>query len=134
MNARNFVIASAVIEIATAVALMAVPEAVARLLLGVELSASGVAVARIAAFGLLSLGIACWPRGANAAPAAVLGLFVYNLLAAFYLGYLRVGGGFSGYLLWPACALHAVLTLLFVRPACAVLFRHTPDAASQEQR
>jgi hypothetical protein len=117
MNARMLVITSAVIEIATAVALMAIPEAVARLLLGVELSSGGIAVARIAAFGLLSLAIACWPHRDDLTPAAVLALFVYNLLAAFYLGYLRVGGGFSGYLLWPACVVHALLTALMVRPA-----------------
>ncbi len=121
MTTRNFVIVSAAIEIATAVALMAVPEVVARLLLGVELPASGVAVARIAALALLSLGIACWPRGGNAASSAVAALFVYNLLAAVYLGYLRAGGVFFGHLLWPACGLHAWLTLLLARPAYAAL-------------
>jgi hypothetical protein len=35
-------------------------------------------------------------------------LFIYNLLAAPYLGYLRVEGGFVSYLLWPACVLHVL--------------------------
>ncbi|MGB8771477.1 MAG: hypothetical protein WCC92_17825 [Candidatus Korobacteraceae bacterium] len=108
---------SAAIESATGVALIAVPDAVARLLLGTGLDGSGIAVARLAGLGLLSLGLACWPRGEEATAQAIRALFTYNLLAALYLGYLRVGGGFVSYLLWPACALHAVLTILLARPA-----------------
>ncbi len=121
MTTKTLLMASAAIEMATAVALMAAPEVVARLLLGAELSGAGIAVARIASFGLLSLGIACWPRRDSLAASAVVGLFVYNLLAALYLGYLRVGGGFAGDLLWPACAIHALLTFLFARPAYVAL-------------
>ena len=97
--------------------MIAVPDFVARLLLGAGLSASGMAVARLAGFGLLALGLACWPTADDATPSAVRALFAYNLLAALYLGYLRVGGGFVAFLLWPACALHAVLALLLARPA-----------------
>ncbi len=104
---------SAAIEAATGVALIAVPDLVARVLLGAGLSVSGVAVARVAGFGLLALGIACWPGGDDATPRTTRALFVYNLLAGLYLGYLRVGGGFAGLLLWPACALHVVLGVLF---------------------
>ncbi len=104
---------SAAIEAATGVALIAAPDLVARILLGTGLSGSGVAVARVAGVGLLALGIACWPGGDDATPHATRALFVYNLLAGLYLGYLRVGGGFTGFLLWPACALHVVLGVLF---------------------
>ena len=105
------------IEAATGVALIVAPEFVARLLLGTELSRGGVAVARVAAFGLLSLAVACWPRGTVADTQAVRALFVYNLLAGLYLGYLRVSAGFIAYLLWPACVLHVLLALLLARPA-----------------
>ena len=108
---------SAAIEAATGVALIAAPDFVARVLLGVGLSDSGVAVGRVAGFGLLSLGLACCPTADDATPSAVRALFAYNLLAALYLGYLRAGGEFVAFLLWPACALHAVLALLFARPA-----------------
>jgi hypothetical protein len=109
---------SGAIEAATAVALIFVPEFVVRLILGTELSGTGVAVARVAGFGLLSLAVACWPNGnvSNNTP-AIRALFVYNLLAGVYLGYLRVGGAFAGYLLWPACVLHVLLALLLARPA-----------------
>ena len=117
MTTRTLIMLSAVIEAATGVALIAAPGFVARVLLGASLSDSGVAVGRLAGLALLSLALACWPDWNNASPQAIRALFTYNLLAALYLGYLRVGGGFVSYLLWPACALHAVLTLLLVRPA-----------------
>lgn len=108
---------SAAIEAGTGIALIAVPDLVARLLLGTELSISGVVVARVAGFGLLSLAIACWPYADGASIASVRGLFVYNLLAAIYFAY--VGGAriFFTYLLWAACALHGLLALLMVRAA-----------------
>ena len=37
----------------------------------------------------------------------------YNLLVTAYLVYLGLGGALVGILLWPAIAIHAVLTLLF---------------------
>src|SRR5271166_681690 len=117
MIIRTLVRLSASIEAATGVALIAVPDFVAGLLLGAGLSDSGIAVGRVAGFALLSLGLACWPTAEDATPSAVRALFAYNLLAALYLGYLRVSGEFVAFLLWPACALHAVLALLFARPA-----------------
>ena|SRR5271167_3065311 len=117
MTTRTLARLSATIEAATGVALIAVPDLVARVLLGVGLSDSGVAVARIAGFGLLALGLASWPTAGDATPSTVRALFAYNLLAALYLGYLRVSGEFVAFLLWPACALHAVVALLLARPA-----------------
>ena len=121
MTTRMLVRISAAIEAATGVALLVVPDFVARLLLGAELSASGIAVARVAGFGLLSLAIASWPDGDDPFQPATRALFVYNLLAGLSLGYLRVSGGFSGFLLWPACAVHLVLAVLFARPAFRTL-------------
>ena len=40
---------------------------------------------------------------------------IYNLLATIYLLYLGVGGKLVGTLLWPAVALHAILTILLTR-------------------
>lgn len=108
---------SAAIEGATAIAIILNAEFVFQLVLGTGLSSAGIAVARVAAFGLLALAIACWPSGRTLSGQAVRALFVYNLLAGLYLGYLRVAGEFAGYLLWPACFLHVVLALLLARPA-----------------
>lgn len=119
MTTSRLVMLSAAIETATGIALIADPGLVARVLLGTGLSSSGIAVGRVAGFGLLSLGLACWPSGDDATASATRALFIYNLLAALYLGYLRVGGGFVSYLLWPACVVHALLALLLARPAYA---------------
>jgi hypothetical protein len=121
MKTRTLEMVSAAIEIATGLALFAVPDLVARVLLGAELSDSGLAVARLAGCGLLSLGLACWPGRDEPTTQATRALFVYNLLAGLYLGYLRVGGGFVGFLLWPACALHIVFAILLARPAYQAL-------------
>lgn len=112
MRTRVLVVLSVGIEIATGVALIAVPGFAGRALLGADLPAAGIAVARLAGLGLFSLGIACWPGGNETTPQAARALFIYNLLAALYLGYLRAGAGFVSYLLWPACVLHALLTIL----------------------
>ena len=117
MKTRMTMMLSSAIELATGLGLLAVPDLVARVLLGTALSDIGIAVARLAGCGLLSLGLACWPNGNEPAPNATRALFTYNLLAGFYLGYLRLGGGFVSFLLWPACAVHVMLALLLARPA-----------------
>ena len=116
MTTRTLLRLSAGLETVTGIALIALPDLVARLLLGTGLSGSGIAVARVGGFGLLSLGFACWPGWDEVTAGAIRALFTYNLLAALYLGYLRVGGGFDGFLLWPASILHALLALLMARP------------------
>jgi hypothetical protein len=109
--------ASSVIEIVTGVVLFIVPSLVARLLLGTDLSPAGDAVGRVAGFGLLSLGTACWPRPQETVhPNAPLrGLLIYNVLATLFFVYLGLRGDMRGVLLWPAAALHGVLAVLIAR-------------------
>jgi hypothetical protein len=110
---------SAAIEATTGLSLIAFPSVVGRLLLGAGLADSGVAVARLTGIALLCLALACWPSGDDATQPTVRALLSYNLLAALYLGYLRIGGGFVSYLLLSAFAVHALLALLLLRPAHA---------------
>jgi hypothetical protein len=42
-------------------------------------------------------------------------LLAFSLLSAFYLIYLGIGSRLIGPLLWPAAALHAVLTIILFR-------------------
>lgn len=114
MKTSTVVMFSAGLETATGLALIVVPALVGRVLLEQELSSAGVAVARVAGLGLLSLGLACWPGREGVPPPVSRALLTYNLLAALYLGYLRIGAGFVSYILLPAAALHAVLTILLV--------------------
>ena len=119
MTTKALVMVSSTIEAATGLALIIDPELVARILLGTDLLGGGIAVSRVAGAALLALGLACWPGKDDATAQTTCALFLYNFLAAIYLGYLRAGGGFVSYLLWPVCALHALLALLLARPAYA---------------
>jgi hypothetical protein len=112
MRTRSLVVLSAGIEMATGFALIAAPGFVGRALLRADLPAAGIAVARVAGLGLLSLRLACWPGSSETTPQATRALLIYNALVALYLGYLRAAAGFVSYLLWPACGLHALLTIL----------------------
>jgi hypothetical protein len=97
---------SVTVETLTSAALLAVPSLVARLLLGVELSASGTAMARVCAIALFSLSLT----------ASGPGLFAYNALVTIYLFFLRLRG-FSGVLLLPVAFFHMLMTVLLLRGA-----------------
>ena len=70
-----------------------------------------------AAIALLGLALATWPMsGATSHLASsVRALLAYNVLAAVYLLYVGIDGQLTGILLWPAIALHAILTILLGR-------------------
>jgi hypothetical protein len=99
-------ISAAVGEAATGLALLIVPSLVGQLLLGKELTGVAIPVARVAGLALIALGITCWP-----APPLV-GILTYCALVTLYLAYLGLVGGLIGVLLWPAVALHVVLSIL----------------------
>jgi hypothetical protein len=98
-------------EVATGVALLAVPSFVGRLLLGEELTGAAVAVARVAGIALIALGVACWPGK------AVIGMLCYSAAVALYLAYGGLAGTFGGVLLWPAVVLHVILAALLIGAA-----------------
>jgi hypothetical protein len=114
---KRLLIVAAVLEGMTGLALMTSPPLVGRLLLDAELSGAGAAVGRVAGLALLVLGIACWP-GRN--PAGMLipaarAMLTYNALVTCYLVFLGISGQFAGVLLWPAAAVHGLITLLLLR-------------------
>ena len=108
---RTLLALGAVLEATTGLALLVRPPLLVRLLLGVEITATGVVMSRFAGIALIALGLACWPS--NLPRRALCGMLTYNSLAALYLIYLGLGGDRSGILLWPAAVLHAVLASLF---------------------
>lgn len=117
-SAMNRLLAlTAAIEAATGLALMAAPAVVVRLLLGGEISGASIPLGRVGGLGLLSLAMACWPRrdaAGDTAP-ALRAMLTYNALVALYLLSLGIGGEWVGPLLWPAMALHGILSLLLAR-------------------
>ena len=98
---------AAVAEVATGIALIVVPSLLIKLLFGANIAGISIVTSQFAGLALLSLGVACWPRGS-----ALSGMLTYSALATVGLLYLAVGGKWNGLLLWPAVVLHAALTLL----------------------
>jgi hypothetical protein len=93
-------------EIATGLALFAVPSLVGRLLLGEGLTGIAIPVARVAGIALVALGVACWPG------TPIAGMLTYTVAVALYLAYVGLVGGASSLLLWPAVAVHTALAVL----------------------
>lgn len=116
MTRRSVLAASAVLEIATGLGLMVAPAVVVRLLLGAGGSDQPMALGRVAGIAMLALGFACWPnaRIADDRGPALRAMVTYNLLITLYLAYLGVAH-LAGPLLWPAVAIHVVLTVGLIR-------------------
>ena len=106
---RRVLVFAAVAEAATGLALVLAPSLVGRLLLGADSTGVAVPVARVAGLGLIGLGVACWPGP------PILGMLLYSGAVTLYLAWLGLAAGLGGPLLWPAVALHAVLSVLLLR-------------------
>ncbi len=106
---KKVLIFAAVAEAATGLALLLIPSVVAQLLLGSELTGVGIPVARVTGIALIALGIACWPGP------PLIGMLTYSSLVTLYLAYIGFADGLNGVLLWPAVALHVVLSILLGR-------------------
>ena len=110
VGTQKVLVFAAVAEAVTGLALLVVPSLVGRLLLGEELAGVAIPVARVFGIALVALGFACWPGTPR------VGMLAYSGAVALYLAWLGFAGGFAGPLLWPAVALHAILTALLIRP------------------
>jgi hypothetical protein len=120
---KKLLVLAAVAEAAMGVALVVDPSLVTYLLLGANLTglegpaAVGVVIGRVTGIALIALGVSCWPGST-----ALFGMLTYGVLMTLYLAALGLGGMWVGVLLWPAVALHAVLSVLLAR----VWWRHRP--------
>jgi hypothetical protein len=103
---KKILVFASVGEGATGLALLIVPSLVGQLLLGEDLTGIAIPVARVAGIALTALGIACWPG------TPLLGMLTYCTVVTLNLGF---AGVLTGVLLWPAVALHVVLTILLGR-------------------
>lgn len=114
---KKMLVLAAAGEAAFGVVLLAYPPIVVRLLFAAEIAGTAIVMGRVAGIALIALGVACWPSSATgSSPSRALqAMLCYSLLATLYLAYLGVGGERVGRLLWPAVAIHAILTTLLVR-------------------
>ena len=109
---KKLLILAALSEAATGLVLFVYPPIVVHVLFGAAVTGAGIILSRIAGISLIALGIACWPR--NTAQGALFGMLTYSTLAALYLAYVGITG-VVGILLWPAVAVHAVLSFFLIR-------------------
>ena len=132
MALNTLFVTTAVIEAGAGLALLCLPSAVAKLLLGTPLEApAAFTVARVGGAGLFTLGIACWlARGDAKSPAArglITAMVVYNFCVALILGIAGIGSGRVGVALWPAVVLHTAMTAW-----CIMSVRHLSHAQEPE--
>ena len=112
MRSNRVMMFAAVVEIATALALVFAPMLVVKLLLGVYAPWTSVSIGRLAGIAIFTLGVSCLPAGGGEPGAAPLrAMFAYQALVAAYLAYLSVVGKIGGVMLWPAVVLHAVVAV-----------------------
>jgi hypothetical protein len=113
---RKLLVTTAVLEAATGLGILALPSAVAFVMLGSPLDTPmGVAVARIAGVALLALGVACWlARHDELGPSAkglVGAMVLYNVGVIAVLVHEAVGVAIAGIALWPTVVVHAAMAI-----------------------
>jgi len=112
---RRLLIAIAVIEVSAGAALLGFPSATVSLLFGSSLTPPSMAPVRLVAAALLALGIANWLASRRAqgrgARVVVAAMTAYNFGAALALGVVGIVAWPGGLVLWPAVALHTVMTV-----------------------
>jgi hypothetical protein len=106
---KNVLIFAAIGEAGAGLALLIVPSLVGQLLFGEQLTGVAIPVARVTGIALFALGGACWPGP------PLVGMLTYSALVTLYLAYLGFAGGLTGVFLWPAVALHVVLSIFLGR-------------------
>ena len=113
---KHLLTTTAVLEFGAGLALVAIPSALATLLLGAQLDTpAGLTVARIGGVALLVIGTACWLARLDSHSRAARGLagamVIYNAGAVVILVYAGLALRLSGIGLWPAVVVHAVMAI-----------------------
>jgi hypothetical protein len=108
---KHLLTTTAALEVGAGLALLATPS----LVFGPAIETpTGMTVARIAGAALLAIGVACWlarhEGQSRAISGLVGGLVVYNALVVAVLAYAGTVLGLSSGGLWPAAAIHTVMT------------------------
>lgn len=103
-------------ETATGLSLLAIPAIPLRLLLGVEqASPETILAARVAGAALLAIGVGCWlGRSDQLGPAQrglIAGVLVYSAFVVWLLVYAGLFLSPVGIALWPAVAVHVMLSI-----------------------
>lgn len=108
---------SVVVEFGTGLALLAVPSVVLDVLVGPPSNSGTELVARMLGAALLALGVAGSMAGAPPQRGLTLAFVSYNVVATAILVVGGLSGSADGRLLWPAAALHAVVSAALITGA-----------------
>jgi hypothetical protein len=112
---KLLLLATALVEIGTGVALLVAPAWVTKLLLGEGLSSpQSLVLGQITGAALVSIGVACWlasSREPGGQRGMVGSLLIYNLAVPVLLIHAAVAYGTRGIALWPAGVLHTTLAI-----------------------
>lgn len=114
MQLKRLLIATAMMETLAGVGLMSAPVTIARLLLGAEIDAPGIVVARVAGAALFTIGILCWIASSNrtgSAPSLLSALLFYNIAVITALLHAHLSLHLSGIGLWPLVSVHVALAV-----------------------
>ena len=116
MRLKELFIVTAVVEIATGLALLGLPAVVLASLLGIQAAVEEtLVVSRIAGAALLAIGVAsALARDDERSPAQhglLTGFLTYDVLVALLLVYSALAVQLIGPALWPAVVLHTLLTI-----------------------
>lgn len=131
MRAKELFLVTAVVEIATGLALLALPAMVLAALLGVQAAAEEtLVVSRITGAALLAIGVAgALARDDARSPAhrgLLIGFLTYNVLAAALFAYAGLGVQMAGPALRPAVVLHTILAIW-----CVLCLRARPQPGQE---
>jgi hypothetical protein len=118
--------ASAVVELATGLALLAVPTVVFDVLIGSASDPGTTLVARILGGALVALGVAGWMAGPTPERGLTLAFIGYNVITTLLLVVGGLNGSADGSLLWPAAALHAIASAALGITADRRIAKDTP--------
>jgi len=126
MHRAHLFLVTSILEGVTGVTLLVLPSVPLLLLLGVrEAAPEALFVSRVAGAALLALGVACWlARNDERSPAQfglLIGVVIYDVVAAALLGYAGIVLGMDGIALWPAVVIHSGLAVW-----CVVCLRVRP--------
>ena len=116
MRLKELFLVTAVVEIATGLALLGLPAVVLASLLGIQAAVEEtLVVSRIAGAALLAIGVtSALARDDAHTPAqrgVLVGILTYDVLVALLLVYGGLAVQMAGPALWPAVVLHTLLTI-----------------------
>ena len=116
MRLKALFLVTAIVEIATGLALLGLPAVVLASLLGIQAALEEtLVVSRVTGAALLAIGVtSALTRDDTRSPTqrgVLIGILTYDVLVALLLVYSALAVQLAGPALWPAVVLHTVLTI-----------------------